>query len=155
MELVSKLCWNDGRLDDGMLEAMSKAFLSSYIVVGLPEVVRTLSYCADKPQFCVLAKPEPGDNATHLLEVLLEAYCNEHEIRIFKVDDAKELSRFLNIDQIVHCALIQQPSELIVKPLDVIVHSKVDNLKKRLSMPGLNNVICFKNNIQTSQGWSV
>lgn len=148
------MSWNDGRLDADMLKVMREAFLNSCIVVGLPEVVRTLSYSVDKPQFCVLAQPEPGDNATHLLEVLLEAYCNEHKIRIFKVADAEKLSRFLNLDKIVQCALIKQPSEWIVKPLDII-HSKVDNRNKRLSMPGLSNVLCFKNNIQTTQRWSV
>lgn len=147
--------WNDGRLDADMLEVMREAFLSSCVVVGLPEVVRTLSYGVDKPQFCVLAQPEPGDNATHLMEVLLEAYCNEHKIQIFKVADAEKLSSFLNIDQIVQCVMIKQPSELIVKPLDFVVHSKDDNRKKRLSMPGLNNVFCFKNRFQTTQGWSV
>lgn len=144
-ELMS---WNDGRLDADMLEVMRKAFLSSCIVIGLPEVVRTLSYGVDKPQFCVLAQPDPGDNATHLLEVLLEAYCNEHDIRIFKVADAEMLSSFLNVDQIVQCALIKQPSELIVKPLDVLVRSKVEDRNQRLSVPGLSHVFCFKNNIQ-------
>lgn len=143
-ELMS---WNEGRLDADALEVMRKAFVTSCVVVGLPEVVRTLSYSVDKPQFCVLAQPKPGDNATHLMEVLLEAYCNEHDIRIFKVADAEQLSSFLNIESIVQCVLIKQPSELIVKPLDIIVHQKVDNKKinKRQSVPALSTILYFQN----------
>lgn len=59
--------------------------------------------------FCVLAPAAPGDSASHMHTILLEAFCYENGIYIVKVDSARKLTRLLNARHTQTCALIQRP----------------------------------------------
>lgn len=82
------------------------------VIVGLSAAVKTLSKTPEDSLFCILAPPQQGDSATHMHEVLLEAYCYEHDIYIVHVDDSNKLSRIMNSTKIESCVLIQKQFRL-------------------------------------------
>lgn len=82
------------------------------VIVGLSAAVKALSKTPEDSLFCILAPPQQGDSATHMHEVLLEAYCYEHDIYIVHVDDSTKLSRIMNSSKIESCVLIQKQFQL-------------------------------------------
>lgn len=64
---------------------LRKAQSESRVVVGLSEAVKNLSELPEEALFCVLAPPKKGDSATHMHEVLLQAFCFENDIYIIQV----------------------------------------------------------------------
>lgn len=76
------------------------------IIIGLSQVVRSLSKIPDEGFFCIMAPPVEGDSATHMLEVLLQAYCYENDIYLIMVDSSEKLSRLLGSQRLESCALI-------------------------------------------------
>lgn len=57
----------------------------SRVIIGLSAAVKSLSISPNDALFCFIAPPEKGDSATHMLEVLLQAFCFENDIYIIKV----------------------------------------------------------------------
>lgn len=77
------------------------------LVLGLPNIVRCLALeNSNIPILCFIAPPKSGDYATHMQEVLLQAYCHENDIYIIHLDSAAKLSRILESTTIESCALI-------------------------------------------------
>ncbi|XP_049544744.1 uncharacterized protein LOC125956690 [Anopheles darlingi] len=72
-------------------------------VVGLSESIHALSRTPQKILFCFLAS-----STDHMHEVLLEAFCFEHDIYIIKLDNGEKLSRTLGSNQLESCVLIQK-----------------------------------------------
>ena len=72
-----------------------RADLGCRLVVGLAASIKQLSVEPDDSLFCVLI-PKKGDSAQHMQEVLLRAFCFEHDIYVVQVDSAQKLSRLLN-----------------------------------------------------------
>lgn len=64
-------------------------------VLGFTEAIKLLSKTPEEAQFCFLAEPQHGDSATHMHEVLLQAFCYEHGIYIIKVDSSRKLASLL------------------------------------------------------------
>lgn len=106
--------------------ALKRALYEKRIVVGVAAAVKQLlnrstsvesdtSECSDVSRssddiiFCVMAPPAAGDSATHMQNILLEAFCYENDIYIVKVDSATKLSRLLGSRTTQTCALIQRP----------------------------------------------
>lgn len=71
---------------------LSKAKGDYRITLGFSDAIKLLSRTPDEAQFCFLAEPARGDSATHMHEVLLEAFCYEHGIYIIKVDSSGKLA---------------------------------------------------------------
>lgn len=77
------------------------------ITLGFSDAIKVLSKTPEEAQFCFLTEPKHGDSATHMNEVLLQAFCYEHGILIIKVDDGRKLAHILgtlNADET--CVLI-------------------------------------------------
>uniref|UniRef100_A0A1A9UDF0 Ribosomal protein eL8/eL30/eS12/Gadd45 domain-containing protein n=1 Tax=Glossina austeni TaxID=7395 RepID=A0A1A9UDF0_GLOAU len=108
--------------------ALVKAQSESRLIVGLSAAVTVLSKAAEGTLFCLLAEPQDGDSATHMHEVLLEAFCYENDIYVIKVDCPIKLSRILGKTSIESCCLIQKTwtgdnnnEELLNKPETLLV----------------------------------
>ncbi|XP_031630408.1 uncharacterized protein LOC116345300 [Contarinia nasturtii] len=65
------------------------------ITSGFSDAIKLLSNTPEDAQFCFLAEPKRGDSATHMHEVLLQAFCYEHGIYIIKVDSGRKLAHVL------------------------------------------------------------
>lgn len=88
--------------------ALLRAQSEARVIVGLSAAINTLSKSPEGSLFCLMAVPKDGDSATHMHEVLLEAFCYENDIYVIKVDDATKLSRILGQESIESCCLIQK-----------------------------------------------
>lgn len=88
--------------------ALLMANIEERVVLGLSDASQALDKTPEEFLFCFMAPPKPGDSATHMLEVLLQAFCFEHDIYIIKIDSAEKLSRLLGSTTLQSCALIQK-----------------------------------------------
>lgn len=88
-------------------KAIVQAKIEKRLVIGLSQIGRFLAQDqVNVPIFCLMAPAKSGDYATHMHEVLLQAYCLEHDIYILQVDSAEKLNRILNTQRFESCALI-------------------------------------------------
>lgn len=86
---------------------LSLAKQTQRVTLGFSDAIKLLSKTPEEAQFCFLTEPKHGDSATHMNEVLLQAFCYEHGIYIIKVDDGRKLAHILgtmNTDET--CVLI-------------------------------------------------
>ncbi|KAH8267094.1 hypothetical protein KR018_003731 [Drosophila ironensis] len=88
--------------------ALLRAQSESRVIVGLTAAINVLSKSPEGSLFCLMAVPKDGDSATHMHEVLLEAFCYENDIYVLKVDDATKLSRILGQETVESCCLVQK-----------------------------------------------
>ncbi|XP_041773601.1 uncharacterized protein LOC121594427 [Anopheles merus] len=105
-----------GGVDGGMMmvepigatvrRALVAASREDRAIVGLSESINALSKTPEDFLFCFLAAS--GNPANHMHQVLLEAFCFEHDIYIIKVDSAEKLSRMLGTPRVESCALLQK-----------------------------------------------
>lgn len=91
-----------------MRSALISAQMENRLIIGLSEMAKYLSETPDDAFICFMAPPKLGDSATHMHEVLLEAYCYENDIYIIKIDNSEKLSRLLSSSSLESCALIQK-----------------------------------------------
>lgn len=77
----------DSKMNIGKIVKTSllRAQSESRVIIGLSASVKSLSKAPQDALFCFLAPPNDGDSATHMHEVLLQAYCFENDIYIIKV----------------------------------------------------------------------
>lgn len=89
-------------------KALIQSKLEKRLILGLPQIVRCLTLeNSNLPIFCLIAPPTKSDDyATHMQEVLLQAYCHENDIYIIHIDSAAKLSRILESSSVESCALI-------------------------------------------------
>lgn len=88
-------------------KALVQAKLERRLIVGLSQIVQFLAQDqVNVPIFCLMAPPKHGDYATHMHEVLLQAYCLENDIYIMHLDSAAKLSRVSDSTKFESCALI-------------------------------------------------
>lgn len=105
--------------------ALWQAQVEKRVIIGLSAAVKSLSKTPDESMFCIMAQPKSGDTSTHMLEVLLEAYCYENDIYIIKVDSMDKLSRILGTRVNESCVLIQK--NIINNSLDAENLTSVEN----------------------------
>lgn len=88
-------------------KALVQAQIEKRLILGLSQVVKYLmeGFC-DIPTICLIAPPKQGDFATHMQEVLLNAYCLENNIYTLHLDCADKISRILKLPKVESCALI-------------------------------------------------
>ncbi|XP_073813069.1 growth arrest and DNA damage-inducible 45 [Musca autumnalis] len=107
--------------------ALMKAQTESRVIVGLSAAIKVLSKAPEGSLFCLMAVPQAGDSATHMHEVLLEAFCYENDIYVIKVDCPIKLSRILGKTTVESCCLVQktwtgeQNEEQLNKPESLLV----------------------------------
>uniref|UniRef100_T1GJS3 Ribosomal protein eL8/eL30/eS12/Gadd45 domain-containing protein n=1 Tax=Megaselia scalaris TaxID=36166 RepID=T1GJS3_MEGSC len=94
--------------------ALMKAQTESRLIIGLGSAIKVLSKAPEGSLFCIMAEPQAGDSATHMHEVLLEAFCYENDIYVIKVDSADKLSRILNMNTLETCCLLTCSQHRIV-----------------------------------------
>lgn len=88
---------------------LSVAKSAQRITLGFSDAIKLLSKTPDEAQFCFLAEPARGDSATHMHEVLLQAFCFEHGINIIKVDSGQKLAHVLGtLNANETCVLIRK-----------------------------------------------
>uniref|UniRef100_A0A182X6G4 Ribosomal protein eL8/eL30/eS12/Gadd45 domain-containing protein n=1 Tax=Anopheles quadriannulatus TaxID=34691 RepID=A0A182X6G4_ANOQN len=97
----------------GIGSSARKALLSALedkrLVVGLASAVRSLAANPELYNFCFLAPfDDHGESGSHMQEVLLEAFCLEHDIYIIRVDSADKLSRLVQSPVVASCALVRK-----------------------------------------------
>lgn len=82
-------------------------------VLGFSDAIKLLSKKPEDAQFCFLAEPKHGDSATHMHEVLLQAFCYEHGIYIIKVDSSRKLATVLGTTKSDEsCVLVRKPMSI-------------------------------------------
>lgn len=117
--------------------ALLRAQSESRVIVGLSEAINVLSKSPEGSLFCLMAVPKDGDSATHMHEVLLEAFCYENDIYVIKVDDATKLSRILGQESIESCCLVQKtwPGEMNEEHLSKTENQLVDYCEAHWDAP--------------------
>ncbi|RVE45017.1 hypothetical protein evm_010335 [Chilo suppressalis] len=75
-----------------------RAFIEKRLTIGLLPAIQYLSQNSDGALFCLTAEAPPGDSATHMQEVLLQAFCVENGIYVIKVDSDTKLKKLLGCD---------------------------------------------------------
>lgn len=109
------------------------------ITLGFSDAIKVLSKTPEEAQFCFLTEPKHGDSATHMNEVLLQAFCYEHGIYIIKVDDGRKLAHILgtlNADET--CVLILKHKVAV----------DIDNVSLKDVMGGNDDAQCTKDENQ-------
>lgn len=95
------------------------------IILGFTEAIKHLSKTPEDAIFCFLAEPKRGDSATHMHEVLLQAFCYEHDIYIIKVDCAIKLGHLLGLERDETCILIRKMQEM--KSIRTVIDASPSN----------------------------
>lgn len=95
---------------------LSVAKSAQRITLGFSDAIKLLSNTPEEAQFCFLAEPKRGDSATHMHEVLLQAFCYEHGIYIIKVDSGRKLAHAVSttngsLISDVTCVLIRKRTD--------------------------------------------
>ncbi|XP_050090368.1 uncharacterized protein LOC126574289 [Anopheles aquasalis] len=112
-ELTMDLKFHTVGIGSSARKALLQALQENRLVVGLTNAVRSLAKEPDQFTFCFMA---PAQEDSHLQEVLLEAFCLEHDIYIVRVDSAYKLSRLVHSSVIASCALVRKiPKKLTGK----------------------------------------
>ncbi|ETN67531.1 hypothetical protein AND_000652 [Anopheles darlingi] len=106
-ELIMDLKFHTVGIGSSARKALLQALQEQRLVVGLANAVRSLSKEPDQFTFCFMA---PTEEDSHMHEVLLEAFCLEHDIYIVRVDSAYKLSRLVQSSVIASCALVRNKS---------------------------------------------
>lgn len=84
-KMVVEISRHEASLSKAVHQNLVAAKCESRVIIGLSRVVKSLSKIPDQGLFCVMAPPIEGDTATHMLEVLLQAYCYENDIYLIMV----------------------------------------------------------------------
>ncbi|XP_055688101.1 growth arrest and DNA damage-inducible protein GADD45 alpha [Lutzomyia longipalpis] len=107
-ESVEQMARKPTNLGRTVRNVLLRAQTDKRTIVGVAAAVKTLSSAPEDALFCFLAPPSQGDSATHMQEVLLQAFCFENDIYIIKVDSSEKLSRILGAHTLESCALVQK-----------------------------------------------
>jgi ribosomal protein L7Ae-like RNA K-turn-binding protein len=107
MVLNNKYCDKTDNVGSLVKKALVQAKMERRIILGLSQIVKSLMQGAvDIPLFCLIAPPRQDDYATHMQEVLLNAYCLENGIYPIQIDSGKKLGRIMDLPDFVSCVLI-------------------------------------------------
>ncbi|XP_018329347.1 growth arrest and DNA damage-inducible protein GADD45 alpha [Agrilus planipennis] len=72
---------------------LNKAKADQRLICGLSATVSRLEQNPDDVILCLLPSVRPGDSATHMQIVLLQAFCYENYIPVIQVDNSKSLAQ--------------------------------------------------------------
>ncbi|CAK1547855.1 unnamed protein product [Leptosia nina] len=91
---------------------LRRACAEKRLTNGLMPALQFLSKNRCSTLFCIQAEARPGDSATHMQEVLLQAFCMENDIYTIKVDSEEKLKNLLGCSKTsldFSCVLIHYP----------------------------------------------
>ncbi|XP_026491894.1 growth arrest and DNA damage-inducible protein GADD45 alpha [Vanessa tameamea] len=91
---------------------LRRACVEKRLTIGLLPAIQYLSKNTNGALFCLTAAAPPGDSATHMQEVLLQAFCDENDIYVIKVDSENKLKRLLGFCKTpmdFSCILVHYP----------------------------------------------
>lgn len=91
---------------------LRRACVEKRLTVGLLPAIQYLSKNSNRALFCLTAEAPPGDSATHMQEVLLQAFCVENDIYVIKVDSETKLRKLLGCcgsSMDFSCVLVHYP----------------------------------------------
>ncbi|CAG4995578.1 unnamed protein product [Parnassius apollo] len=74
---------------------LRRACVEKRLTIGLLPAIQYLSTNCNGALFCITTEAPPGDSATHMQEVLLQAFCVENDIYNIKVDSELKLKELL------------------------------------------------------------
>ncbi|KAJ8955897.1 hypothetical protein NQ318_005445, partial [Aromia moschata] len=117
-----------GRAVRGML---TRAKVERRLVCGLLPAIAYLEKSPDDVVFCVLPLTRPGDAATHIQTVLLQAFCFENYIPVIQVDSSEKLARYCELASNkggCNCAIITRDFSLPSTPDEEIPLSPTEQV---------------------------
>ncbi|CAG9760267.1 unnamed protein product [Ceutorhynchus assimilis] len=85
---------NRNQLGRALRTTLTKARVERRLVCGLFPAIALLEKAPEDVVFCVLPTTRPGDAATHIQAVLLQAFCYENCIPVIQVDSSEKLASF-------------------------------------------------------------
>ncbi|XP_026315953.1 growth arrest and DNA damage-inducible protein GADD45 alpha [Hyposmocoma kahamanoa] len=91
---------------------LRRACVEKRLTVGLLPAIQYLTNNCNGALFCLTTEAPPGDSATHMQEVLLQAFCVENDIYIIKVDSEEKMRTILgcrNQSVDFSCVLVHYP----------------------------------------------
>ncbi|XP_023952868.1 growth arrest and DNA damage-inducible protein GADD45 alpha [Bicyclus anynana] len=91
---------------------LGRARVEKRLTIGLLPAIQYLSKNTNGALFCLTAAAPPGDSATHMQEVLLQAFCAENDIYVIKVDSEQKLKKLLGFSETrmdFSCILVHYP----------------------------------------------
>ncbi|XP_041971369.1 growth arrest and DNA damage-inducible protein GADD45 alpha [Aricia agestis] len=91
---------------------LRRAAVEKRLTIGLLPAIQHLSKNCEGALFCVTTEATPGDSATHMQEVLLQAFCVENDIYVIKVDSEVKLKKILGFCKTpldFSCILVHYP----------------------------------------------
>lgn len=90
---------------------LRRACVEKRLTIGLLPAIQYLSKNCNGALFCLTAEAPPGDSATHMQDVLLQAFCVENDIHVIKVDCETKLRRMLGYCSPMDfsCVLVHYP----------------------------------------------
>lgn len=77
--------------------ALSEAKTENRLICGLMPAISSLAKNPDDALLCLLPETRPGDSATHMQTVLLQAFCYENCIPVIKVDCREKLAELCGL----------------------------------------------------------
>lgn len=88
-------------------KVLIQANIEKRLVLGITQIVQFLNHNRNNlPILCFIDSTTTQDYATHMQEVLLQAYCLENDICIIKLVNLKNFSRILGSFGAESCALV-------------------------------------------------
>lgn len=107
------------QIGDIVQTVLSSAKKAQRITLGFSDAIKLLSNTPEEALFCFLAEPKQGDSATHMHEVLLQAFCYEHGIYIIKIDSGRKLAHILDAaNEDEKCVLVRKMDKNYVNQPD-------------------------------------
>lgn len=91
---------------------LRRACVENRLTIGLLPAIQYLSKNTNGALFCMTAAAPPGDSAIHMQEVLLQAFCDENEIYVIKIDSEVKLKKMLGFCKTpmdFSCVLVHLP----------------------------------------------
>ncbi|XP_063373247.1 growth arrest and DNA damage-inducible protein GADD45 alpha [Cydia fagiglandana] len=89
---------------------LRRACVEKRLTVGLLPAIQYLSSNSTGALFCFTTEAPPGDSATHMQEVLLQAFCDENDIYVIKVDSEAKMRMILGFPALDYsCVLVHSP----------------------------------------------
>ncbi|KAF2880354.1 hypothetical protein ILUMI_25817 [Ignelater luminosus] len=101
---------------------LTRARVERRLICGLLPAITFLEKCPDDALLCMLPQTRPGDAATHMQTVLLQAFCYENYIPVIQVDSSERLAEFCGIPQMkgrsaeCFCAIITRDPNNVLDP---------------------------------------
>jgi ribosomal protein L7Ae-like RNA K-turn-binding protein len=110
---------NRSKLGSALQAVLSQAKVDGRLTCGLPPTVAHLERASEDVLLCVLPLTRPGDAATHIQTVLLQAFCYENYIPVIQVDSSEKLGEYCGLGSRIECpcAIITKDEERKRDPL--------------------------------------